>query len=60
MLQFRIQPDTFDVGPSTLKKTPADEYVDESEMEWFTPRHGVHVLYSILVQKKATARKKKR
>lgn len=51
VLQFRIQPGTYMVGPSTLKETPADPYVDESEMEWFTDRHGVHLLYSILVQK---------
>jgi hypothetical protein len=39
VLQFRIQPRTYEKGPSTLQETPADRYVDESEMEWFTPRY---------------------
>lgn len=38
VLQFRIQPGTYEKGPSTLRETPADQHVDESEMEWFTPR----------------------
>ena len=49
ILQFRIKPDTYEVGPSTLKDTPEDQYVAEEEMEWFTPRHGVHLLYGILI-----------
>ena len=51
VLQFRIQPGSFRTGASTLRETPEDHYVDQSEMEWFTPRHGVHLLYGILVKK---------
>eukprot|EP00054_Salpingoeca_dolichothecata_P021506 m.137848 g.137848 ORF g.137848 m.137848 type:complete len:538 (-) comp24008_c0_seq3:85-1698(-) len=50
VLQLRIQPNTFAWGPSTLRETPADDYVPQREMEWFTPRHGVHLLYGILVK----------
>ena len=53
VLQFRIKPGTFEKGPSTLRRTPADRYVPANEMEWFTPRHGVHLLYGVLVQKKS-------
>jgi hypothetical protein len=53
VLQFRIKPGTFEKGPSTLRHTPADRYVPADEMEWFTPRHGVHLLYGVLVQKKS-------
>ena len=57
VLQFRIKPGTYDKGPSTLKETPQDADVperfkiDDGEKEWFTNRHGVHILYGILVRK---------
>ena len=50
VLMARIKPDSYRVAASTLTDTPRDPYVKESEMEWYTPRHGCIVLSRILVR----------
>ena len=40
ILGLRIKPGTYERAPSTLKDTPKDPYVENINMEWYTPRHG--------------------
>ena len=50
VLEFRIAPYAYKVGPSTLKSTPKDEHVEKHQMEHYTDRTGVMLLTGILVQ----------
>ncbi|KAH3762427.1 neuralized 4 [Pelomyxa schiedti] len=50
-LMLRIQPGSFEVGRSTLLELPPGcEKYDVNKIEWFTRRHGVHLLYGVLVK----------
>jgi hypothetical protein len=55
ILQFRIKPDSFDVGPSTLVEENIDAMTPDAEIEWFSRRHGSHLLYGILVRCETTS-----
>ena len=50
VLMLRIKPDAYSVSPSTLIDTPGDKNIPDTEMEWYTPRHGVLHLQRILVR----------
>ena len=52
LLQVKLQPNTYTVGKSTIRK---DIYTDpkfEGNVEWMTEREGVHHIYGVLVMLK--------
>ena len=50
VLELRLKPGFYDVGPSTVTEKVVDPQVRESQMEWYTDRFGVHVLTGLLVR----------
>ena len=59
VLKLKVHPDSHPTPPvdedggtggSTLRRTPHDPFVAEDEMEWYTSRHGVHILTDILIK----------
>lgn len=59
VLKFKVHPHSHPsppvaedggTGPSTLRSTPHDPLIPEDEMEWYTARHGAHVLTGIFIK----------
>jgi hypothetical protein len=50
VLEFKLQPGSYDTGPSTLEKKVEDSYVKHEEMEYYTNRHGTLLLTGFLVK----------
>jgi len=55
MVAFQVlqQPDTYAVGPETVGAgpgSPIDERISNSELEWFTKQHGVHIIQKVLIK----------
>ena len=56
VLQTRIKPDSYKVGPSTiadhLRKGPGpiDPNFSDDEIEWMTDRECVHFIYGVLIK----------
>ncbi|KAI8506482.1 E3 ubiquitin-protein ligase mib1 [Branchiostoma belcheri] len=49
-LQLYIKPDSYKVGASTVARRNIDKWFGDSEIEWSTDRHGVIILYGLLVK----------
>ncbi|XP_019616648.1 PREDICTED: uncharacterized protein LOC109464151 [Branchiostoma belcheri] len=49
-LQLYIKPDSYKVGVSTVARRNIDKRFSDSEIEWSTDRHGVIILYGLLVK----------
>lgn len=56
VLQVRIKPDSYKVGPSTVadrlrpETGPIDPNFSDDELEWMTDRECVHYIYGILIK----------
>ena len=56
VLQVRIKPDVYTVGPLTLNpllgwgRGPIDPNFSDSELEWMTDRECVHYIYGVLIK----------
>ena len=56
VLQVRIKPDSYRVGPSTVASHlkppsgPIDPNFSDDELEWMTERECVHYIYGILIK----------
>ena len=51
VLEIRIKPGFYQVGKTTLSRTPRDPKVSESMMEWYSDRHGIHMVTAVLVRR---------
>ena len=56
VLQVRIEPDTYTIGPSTVASRlrrgfgPIDPNFSDDELEWMTDRECVHHIYGVLIK----------
>ncbi|XP_078692363.1 uncharacterized protein LOC144922444 isoform X2 [Branchiostoma floridae x Branchiostoma belcheri] len=49
-LQLYIMPGSYKVGASTVSRKNLDKRFSDSEIEWSTDRHGVIIVYGLLVK----------